>query len=174
MTTAIEDPVVIGKIVRSIGVKGEVKVVFASGDPQRLEGMTQVVVRLPDGNCIFEIMAFQSHPGYARVALAGVDSIERAELLRNGELIASVQGLPDLVRDEYYIDRLIGCLVETADGEHLGTLQDVVELGHHDVWSVRGPRGEILIPARKEFIVRVDIEARRVIVRRIAGLWDGA
>ncbi len=134
--------------------------------------MKRVAVRLHDGCFIFDIKSYQAFVGYARVALAGIDTIEHAELVRNGELIVSNRELRDLNKDEFYIDQLIGCKVEAEDGEVLGTLHEVIDQGHHDIWVVVGTRGEILIPARNEFIAQVDIKSRRVIVRRIAGLWD--
>ncbi len=163
---------VIGKIVRPIGVKGEVKVIFDSGDSERLDGMDSVIVSLRDGCYTFDIESSHALNGYARVALAGVDSIDHAELIRNGELVVSDKDLPPLDDDEFYIDRLIGCNVEADDGEVLGTVQEVIDQGHHDIWSVLGPKGEILIPARTEFIVRVELDARLVVVKRIPGLWD--
>jgi 16S rRNA processing protein RimM len=134
--------------------------------------MDWVVVRLRDGCYQFDIESSRAHVGYARVSLKGVETIEDAELLRNGELVVSSKELPALDDGEFYIDMLVGCRVEAEDGEDLGILQEVIEQGHHDLWSVVGPKGEILVPARTEFVAGVDMSKRLVIVKRVPGLWD--
>lgn len=148
--------------------------VFESGDPRRLEGQTGITVSLINGCVDFEIEEYRPFAGFAKVKLRGINSVELAELLRNGELVISGRELPQLADGEFYIDQLIGCRVEADDGENLGSIANVLDLGHQDIWSVSGDHGEILIPARKEFIVRVDIQEKLVVVRRIPGLWDGA
>lgn len=148
------------------------KVIFESGDSDRLGGLNHVVVRLREGCFTFDIETYQALVGYARVSFGGVKDIDHAELIRNGELVVSDSDLPPLSADEFYIDRLIGCRVIAEDGEELGKVQEVIDQGHHDIWTVVGPKGEILVPARTEFIISVDISTQLVIIRRVPGLWD--
>ena len=76
-----------------------------------------------------------------------------------------------LEEDEYYIADMIGLQVETEDGEAFGTLKDVIETGANDVYVVEtSSRGEVLIPAIKECILEVDIEAGRMVVHLLDGL----
>lgn len=146
--------------------------VFESGDTQRLRKADSIVIRLNDGCYAFNVVDTRSFDTYALVSLEGIETADQAEMLRDGELLVSDPALPALDPDEYYIHRLIGCNVRSEDGEELGSLKTVMEMGHHDIWCVEGEYGEILIPARKEFIVRVDPDARLIVVRNIQGLWN--
>ena len=66
---------------------------------------------------------------------------------------------------------MIGIRVETEDGEAFGTLKDVIETGANDVYVVEtSSHGEVLIPAIKECILEVDIEAGRMVVHLLDGL----
>ena len=69
------------------------------------------------------------------------------------------------------ISDMIGLQVETEDGEAFGTLKDVIETGANDVYVVEtSSHEEVLIPAIKECILEVDIEAGRMVVHLLDGL----
>jgi 16S rRNA processing protein RimM len=71
---------------------------------------------------------------------------------------------------EYYHHQIIGAVVETEEGEALGTVTEVLETPAHDVFIVLGPGGEILIPAVEEVVRDIDAAAGRVVVRLLPGL----
>ena len=75
-----------------------------------------------------------------------------------------------LEEGEYYYFQLVGLTVETESGERLGRLAEVLETGANDVYVVRGPRGEVLLPAVEDVIRQVDLESRRVVVRLLPGM----
>ena len=73
--------------------------------------------------------------------------------------------------DEYFIADMIGILVETEDGDTFGTLKDVIKTGANDVYVIASEtHGEVLIPAIKECILEVDIEAGRMKIHLMEGL----
>ncbi len=96
------------------------------------------------------------------VHLEGIDRPEDAERLRGLELSVAAAELPALDDDEYYVRDLIGLDVVDQHGAPLGTLHDVFPTGSNDVYVVRGPRGEILVPVTREFVLEVDLEAGRI------------
>ena len=52
-----------------------------------------------------------------------------------------------------------------------GTLTDVIANPANDLWVARDDEGtETLVPALRDVIVEVDIEAKRVVVRDVPGL----
>ncbi len=66
---------------------------------------------------------------------------------------------------------MIGLEVETEDGEKFGVLKDVIETGANDVYVVDSiSHGEVLIPAIKDCILHVDIEAGKMTVHLMDGL----
>ena len=81
----------------------------------------------------------------------------------------------------YRVKDLAGCEVVTIGGELLGTLRDVLPTGSNDVFVVGEGPAEILIPALKGVVIRIDLEKRRIEVDLPQGLrpeerpgWPGA
>jgi 16S rRNA processing protein RimM len=98
------------------------------------------------------------------VRLEGVDSREQAAALTNFELWLPRSALPALEADEFYVEDLVGCEVVDLEGRVRGTIKSTFWNGAQDVLAVDGPDGELLLPAVGEFILSVDLEARRVTV----------
>lgn len=70
----------------------------------------------------------------------------------------------------YRVKDLVGCDVVTVGGEVLGTLRDVLPTGGNDVFVVGEGLTEILIPALKSVVLRIDLEKRRIEVDLPQGL----
>ena len=81
-----------------------------------------------------------------------------------------IENAVPLEEGEYYLYQLIGVQVETEDGEGLGQVVDVIETGANDVYVVRGPRGEVLLPAIGDVVLDLDLESKRMVVHLLAGL----
>ena len=79
------------------------------------------------------------------VALSGVDSLDDSELLVGRYLLASVDELPDDL-DLHDPDRLVGREVVDAATGATGAIAEVMRCPANDVWVVRGPLGEVLLP----------------------------
>ena len=70
--------------------------------------------------------------------------------------------LPALDEGEYWPFQLEGCALTTEAGRSLGTLTDVIANPANDLWVARDDEGtETLVPALRDVIVEVDIEAKR-------------
>ena len=80
------------------------------------------------------------------------------------------RALPDLDDDEYYAFEIQGMDVVSTDGRNLGKVANIFSTGSNDVYVVDGPLGEILIPAIKDVIVKMDVPGKKMIVRLIEGL----
>ncbi len=61
----------------------------------------------------------------------------------------------------------------TGDGEELGVVADIFRVGESEVYVVRGPRGETLVPAVAAVVTVIDLQAKRIVVDAVAlGLRD--
>jgi 16S rRNA processing protein RimM len=107
------------------------------------------------------------------VKFAGVDSFEAAQALRRCEIqISRDQALP-LPQDRYYIFDLLGASVRTDEGTFVGRLVDVITTAANDVYVVKNPAGrELLIPAVRQVVLTIDVDAAEIIVRPPPGLFD--
>jgi len=81
-----------------------------------------------------------------------------------------VEEAAPLEEGEYYLYQIVGLATWTVEGEYLGRVREVLTTGANDVYVVRGPKGEVLLPAIEEVIREVDLEAGRMIVSLMEGL----
>ena len=76
-------------------------------------------------------------------------------------------------KDEYFIADLIGTKAIDEQEEEIGTIVDVLQTGANDVYVVKTPqKKEVLIPAIKDCILEVDVEAGYVKLHLLPGLLD--
>lgn len=171
MTRRIEW-VSIGVVVGAHGVKGELRVKPLTDFPERFESTKTVSALKDDVRLSFVIESARPHGNALYLLkLVGVDDRGAAEAMRRIELqVARDEAMP-LPEGSYYIFDLIGIAVRTVEGESLGELRDVLQTGANDVYVVRDPRGkELLIPALKDVVKRVDLDERLMIVEPLPGL----
>jgi 16S rRNA processing protein RimM len=157
-----------GRLGRPHGVRGELAL-----RPFNLEGedsleeaelpLAVVLVRQADRRDMTLVAARPADQVWL-VRLEGVETREQAAALTNAELWLPRAALPALEEDEFYIEDLIGCTVVDGTGRELGTVRASFWNGAQDVLTIDGPAGELLVPAVPEFILDVDLEARRVVV----------
>lgn len=110
-----------------------------------------------------------------RIALkfAGFDSPEKATQLVGQELEIEERELPTLREDQFYCYKLIGLKVVDASGEVVGEIVDILENPANDVLLIRSPeKEEILIPAVKEVVKKIDLERGVVEIKLIPGLLE--
>lgn len=154
----------VGQIVGAWGLKGHVKVDpltdfpedrFQQGGRLRLDG---------DWVTIEELRWHQDRP---LIKLEGIDTPEAAKALQWHYLEATPDPV-ELDEDEYLTSDLIGLRVETAEGEVLGKVDDILHMPAHDVLVV----GSVMIPAVKQFILDVDLDGGMVLVQLIEGMRE--
>ena len=104
--------------------------------------------------------------------IKGVDSIEKAELLRDKFIYVSREDGRELDEEEYFIADMIGIDVFTVDGEKVGQLKEVLQYAANDVYVVKGEEKEYLIPAIMKFVPTIDMNERKMIIDPIKGMLD--
>ena len=160
----------VGVVTSPHGVRGELKVYPTTEEPERFQRLERVRVCRRDREEERKVVSVRFQNAMVLLRLEGVDSRDVAEQYRKAELyVDRAEALP-LEEGEYYVADLISLTV-TEEGEVLGTLKDVLFTGANDVYLVERPDGgELLIPAIKECIRDVDLEAGRMEVHLLPGL----
>ena len=163
-----EPTVVVGKVTKAHGLHGEVVVLVFSDNPERFAPGSSMFFE--DGR-EFRVHASRPNGGRLLVAFEGVGDRNAAEALRGLTLVVPRSFLPELPEGEFWPHQLEGCVVVTESGRTLGAITDVVANRANDLWVAVDESGaETMVPAIREVIVDVDVEAGRVLVRDIPGL----
>ena len=111
--------------------------------------------------------------GEVRLSLRGVADRSAAEGLKGRLVACDVEHLSPLPKGEFYWYELIGCQVQAAGGRSIGTVKEIWETGAHDVLVVEGEDGRsCLIPTARAVMKEVDLEAGRIVVEDLPGLFD--
>lgn len=165
----------VGRVSRPHGVRGELRVKVLTDYPGRLGQHAYFYLASPDSPEIvrrYPVEKLRHHKEVLLLKLGGCDDRNGAEELR-GQLvqIPTEEAVP-LEEGEYYDFQLIGVKVEAESGESLGQVVEVLKTGANDVYVVRGPWGEVLLPAVKDVVLKLDIEARQMVVNLLPGLLE--
>src|SRR5262245_1230901 len=125
-TPSFADLVAIGRIVKPQGRHGEVAVESFSDRPDRFPSLRTAFVPGPEGQArAVRVDSCWPHKGRFVLKLAGVDSIDEAELYRGLELRIGEDELAPLPAGSYYHHQLRGLRVRSPEGEPLGEVADI-------------------------------------------------
>nr|WP_201762022.1 ribosome maturation factor RimM [Nonomuraea sp. K271] len=162
---------VVGRIGRPHGVRGEVTVEVRTDDPELRFAPGTSIATDPPGRGPLVVEGRRWHKGLLLVSFAGISGRDAAEDLRNTILVidsAEVAPLDD--PDEFHDHQLIGLAVETASGEPVGEVTDVLHHGQDLLVVRRKEADDALIPFVKALVPVVDVEAGRLVVDPPEGL----
>lgn len=165
---------VVGRIGKAHGLKGEVTVEVRTDDPDLRFAPGAVLETDPADRGPLTVAAARFQGPRLVLALAGVADRSAAEALRNTLMIveADPAELPE-DPDEYYDHQLIGLSVATVGGIPVGEVADMLHLPTQDLFVIRRPDGrEALVPFIREFVPEVDVAAGTVLIDPPAGLLE--
>jgi len=162
----------IGKIGRPHGIRGEVKVIPLTDWPERFQQVQSVYLE-PEGEVGVWVEIERAEVGGNRIILklAGIEDRDQAERIRGRIIKVYEEELP-LPEGYFHVFRLIGMDVRSSAGETMGTIVDVLRMPAHDIYVVDLNGREVMIPAVKRYVKRVDIENNVMIVEAIEGLLE--
>jgi len=190
--------VLVARILRARGNKGEVAAEILTDFPERLTRLREVLVGLADGKneprriALKSCWLSQNHRGQGVFHFEGVDSISEAEKFRGLDVLLPFEQRVTLPAGQYFVSDLVGCSVfENATSpptvssspcslaeapSHLGTVRDVQfpgeEISGTPLLEVETSNGEVLIPLAVDICTKIDTTARRIDVVLPEGLRD--
>jgi len=174
MGEASDRLVTIGEIARPHGLRGELRVVPRTDDPDRFSRLAECVLwdAARDRRERRRLRAARRQGSVVVLSLAGCDTAQAAQALV-GWLVAvpEDEALPP-GPGRFYPWQLAGCRVETEDGREVGTVTGIEASPAHDLWVVEAGGREHLVPAVPDIVVDLDLARRRVVIRPPDGLLD--
>jgi 16S rRNA processing protein RimM len=173
--------VVVGRIGRPHGIKGEVSVEvrtdepdrrFASGSVLRTQTPRGEEPHGPERPTALTVRSSRWHQSRLLVRFDEVSDRSVAEAVRG--LLLAVDVDPDESPEdpeEFYDHQLVGLRVVTTAGEDVGELAEVIHGPGQDLLSVRTEDGgEVLVPFVSRLVPEVDLAGRRLVVEELPGL----
>ena len=171
---ALEDLVVVGRLARPHGLRGEMSVEVLSDFPERFAPGLVLVAAAPSGESRGELVVSTVRPAGERLLIGfqGIETRTAAEALRG--LDVAVPAGREMPRPEgfvYHFD-LEGCRAVDRTGRELGVVTDLQEVGGRDLLSIRTPAGERDVPFVEPIVVSVDVARKLVVLDPPPGLLD--
>lgn len=153
-----EDKIIIGKIGKVRGIDGTLKIIPLTDFEGRFDNLTEIEV----GGKMFQVEKVQHIGGEIFIKFQNINSREVAKTLTNKFLTVPRADAAPLEDGEFYTFDIIGC--EVFDGDKFfGKVENVLKTGSNDVFQVVGET-EILIPALKSVIKKIDVANKKIAV----------
>ena len=169
---------VVGRIGRPHGVRGQVTVEVRTDDPDLRFAPGATLLTEPVSRGPLTVAAARWHSGVLLLTLTRpdgsvVDDREGADALRNTQLLVPVEDLPELEDpDSYYDHQLVGLTAQLPDGSVLGEVTAVRHDGAELLVVRRPEAGELLVPFVKAIVPTVDVAAGHLVVDPPEGLLE--
>ncbi len=169
---AWRDMVLVGRIARPHGIRGEVVIDPSTDFPEE---------RFADGATVFAerggaaspmiVAASRMHAGRPIVRFEGTATMDEAEALRGLELRVPESALGELPENVWYHHQLLGSTVRTKDGQDVGKVTAISGPTERSILVIDGPGGEALVPLVAAFCT-VDVAAKEIVIDPPEGLLE--
>ena len=160
----MQDYLLIGEITKPQGVQGELKLRPITCDPYRFEGMKYAYVKDGEGYKQVSISVRRVGEDAIFLRMEGVETRNDAETMRGTQLFIDRANAVELDEDSTFICDLMGLKGVLTDGSEIGKIIDVMQPGGNDVYVFKGKKGEVLVPALKSVVVKVDLAAGEMLL----------
>lgn len=167
-----EDYILLGKVAKAHGLRGEVKIFSYSGNPENIGTYGQLVLVDRSGTLSSPLAVYKSRV-QGKMAIVQLESIadrNEADAIEGRGVLLPKSLLPDTGEDEYYWHQYEGKLVVDTHSTVIGRVKALFNNGAQDVLIVEGAGEEILIPVTKEIVIKEDKE--KLIVDPPPGLLE--
>ena len=169
----MEEFLQVGVITATHGIHGEVKVFPTTDDPKRFKKLKKVLLDTGREKLELEVEGVKFFKNMVILKFKEYNDINQIEKYRKCPLLVTREHAVKLKKNEYFIADLIGVKVLDEQEQELGTLEDVIETGANDVYQIRLKDGrQLLLPAIKECVLDVDVEAGRMKIHILDGLLE--
>ena len=169
-----ENWILVGRIVRERGRKGELLAEIHSSQPGRAERLKSIALRSGGLTRRTQVERVWHHDGRLVFKFLGIDSISEAEPWRGAELLAPESERARPAEGEFSHADLIGCEIWSASGnQRLGVVRGIEDYGGPSLLRVEKPGGgEMLIPFVNAICTEIDVSRKIIRAELPEGLSD--
>ncbi len=167
--------IAIAKVLKSVGVHGEMKLKPLTHDLDRFKKLQVVWVGADQESAVSRsIQSVRMVQNYPYVRVEGIIDPETAKTFRGEYVFVDDRETVQPDSGSFFVHDIIGLSVVTTEGEYVGTIRDVLDFPANDVWVVDRQSKELLLPAIKDVVREVDLKLKRVVIHPMEGLLDNA
>jgi len=164
---------VVGEIVNTHGLKGDVKVKRLTDFSERFAVGEQVYLNMNGEEKKLTIDQFRTQKNLDILHFKNYNFIDDVEIFKGHRLYIKENQLTPLATNEYYYHEIIDCAVITTAGDTIGHVTSILSPGANDVWVVEDIKGkEVLIPYIEQVVKEVDPNKKEIIIEVMEGLLD--
>jgi 16S rRNA processing protein RimM len=159
-SSATSERLAVARVLRAKGLAGALRVEPLTDHPERLaKGEMLWIEGEADARRIVDAEWGGRWPV---LRLEGIGDRSAAERLVGRHLEAPASPLPP---DAYYWHQLVGLAVVDGAGAAIGTVVEVFRAGESEVYRIEGPAGELLVPALRQVVREIDLQAGRMVIQ---------
>ena len=163
----------VGVIASTHGLQGEVNVFPTTQDPDRFKKLKKVTLHTQKGEeILLDVVSARFFKKFVIVKFKQFNNINEVEKFRGCELTIDRKDALKLEKGEYYCADLIGLTIVDEEGAELGTLTEILQTGANDVYemALKDSEEKIYIPAIKDCVKGIDIDAGKITIHVMPGL----
>jgi 16S rRNA processing protein RimM len=168
------DLIVVAHIVKVRGLRGEVVADLLTDFPDRFDELTSLIALSPEGSRrSLQIEEHWFHGNRLVLKFTGFDQIEEARELVGCDLAVPVDDRVELPQDTFYDWELIGCRVETVDGQAVGVVREIFRPGGVELLVIVDDTGrDRMVPMAADIVVEIDKDRKLIRIDPPAGLLE--
>jgi 16S rRNA processing protein RimM len=173
MSAKWDEMALVGRIARPHGLRGQVVVNLETDFPEeRFRPGAELFVQRSGVVEPLTLTSVRFQNERPVIGIAGVETIDAAERLAGLDLRVPPDRLAPLPEGTFYRHDLVGCHVETGNGEPVGIVREVegTLTGSRLVVAARG--GDVLIPLASEICTTIDVNRKRIVIEPPEGLLE--
>ena len=168
-----EDCFYLGRIVRKHSFKGEVVLKLDTDEPELYQEMESVFVNIGNNMIPFFIKDSLLQKGnQLRVNFETIQSEADADALLKAGVYLPLSMLPKLTGKKFYFHEIIGFAAEDIAYGAIGTVTGVNDSSAQPLFEIEKEEMQILVPMIDDFIVKIDREQQKILLKTPAGLLD--
>lgn len=160
-----------GKIINTHGVKGTVKAESWCDSPYILADLERVYTEENGKAKEYKVIKASVFKQFVLLELEGVYGMDAALAMKNKVIYASRDDI-ELEEGDFFIADLIGLpVIDVDSGREYGKITDVINTGASDIYVIKTPNGEAMMPAVDEFVKEIDLD-KGIYVKPIEGMFE--
>jgi 16S rRNA processing protein RimM len=163
-----EEKIRLGKVVNSVGLKGELKIFPYTDYKEKFEEVAYIIL----DEVSFSIENVRYVKSMAILKLSGINDRNAAEKYKDKDVFIFLKDAPPLPEGSFYVKDLKGLIAVDEEGVTVGRLSDVLINSSQDIYMIEPEDGgkAFPVPAVEEFIKKIDLEKGQICIKLIEGL----